>query len=179
MGIIRRELDYAEFQKRTAAEIDRESGLEAWSSGRKTLDNSPSDPFVKSSSAPEPRQIPAGTALTDEDRADLQGGKAVVTFEHNVQLSAADRALIESGQAVQLPRPIPSNATDRLTTQDLQDLSSGRATLTAPTRETPGEYARNPRTGQLEVASDSINKALAEGACLLEDIASGKTRLVS
>lgn len=174
-----RGLDSADYKQRQAADVDRTIGVEAWATGAKNFENSPNDEFVRGVGADiGPRVIPASQTLSDEDRTAVSEGRAIVGYAHNAQLSDADRALIESGKAVVLPEPIPSNRTDNLSAKQLADLASGAATLSAPTKEASAEYSRN-RHGELEVPSDSINKALTEGATSLEDVAAGRTRLVS
>jgi hypothetical protein len=173
-----RELDSADYRRRQAHDVDENDGLMAWSSGKKTLENSPNDPFITSSAAPEPRQISSSQPLSETDKAAIQAGEAVIAFRHDEVLDDQAKALIEGGQAVQLPRLIPANTTDTLTAQDLQDLSSGKATIASATRPGDPQYSRN-RYGQTEVPANDLQRGLDSGAVSLEDLASGKAKLIS
>ena len=167
---------YEDFKARAAADIDREN-LEAWASGRINPLETPNE-FVQGSGAIGPRQIPASQPLSGEDREAIEAGAAVIAFPHDKPLSDADKAEIEAGRAVQLPQPIPADQADKLTAQQVADLAAGRATFVPAARPGDPQFSKD-RFGTTEVPANDLQRGLDTGVVSLEDLASGKAKLIS
>lgn len=159
MALRSQQLDSADHRRRQAHDVDENDGLQAWSSGKKTLENSADDPNVKF----------VGTGVVPDD--------GVRVIPSDAQLTPQDERDLASGAARLGPVVIPANRTGNLTPTELKALADGTATLGSPQKAATAEFSKG-RDGRLEVPGWRLHEALDSGVASLEDIASGKVRVL-
>ena len=125
-----------------------------------------------------PRQIPAaGPPLNEQDKQDLENGKAIITYAHDAVLDDRDRELIASGHAVGKPEPISQDKAGSLNNDELSKIASGRATFVPGSAPAPAEFTKGP-DGRLQIPRERLGEAMDRGFASLDDVASGKVRVV-
>ena len=181
MAIRSRGLDTTDRKVLAANDIDNTDGLVAWATGKRSFITDPAGTeFVKGVGDMdlEPREISAsGPALNDQDKADLEAGRAIITFKHDAVLDDRDRELIASGKAKQLPQPIRQDRAGSLSNDELQNIATGKATFVPASAAAPSEFVKGA-DGRLQIPRERLHEALDRGITSLDDVASGRVNVV-